>query len=75
MEMASQLLIKQLSARSWSIGGLQEHEPVMVYDLQGRLVQKERAQSGETVLNLSHLPKGIYIININNKRTIKIQLN
>ena len=75
MEMASQLLIKQLSARSWSISGLQEHEPVMVYDLQGRLVQKERAQSGETVLNLSHLPKGIYIININNKRTIKIQLN
>ena len=75
MEGAPQLLIKQLYARRWSISGLQEHESVMVYDLQGRLVQKERAQAEVTVLNLSHLPKGIYIININNKRTIKIQLN
>ena len=40
---------------------------VQIHDLSGRLLQSQKLPSGDVVLNISHLPAGIYFLKIENQ--------
>ena len=69
------LTVKQTGRDRLMVSGLDDGERITVYDLSGRLMDTIVADGGgTTTVDLSQKPKGIYIVNINNKRTIKIQV-
>lgn len=47
---------------------------ITVYTLDGRSVGRFAASSDETVLDLSHLTAGVYIVNVNGNHSVKVAL-
>ena len=70
----NEIIIRQLSNGDVSIYGLEIGAIVRVYDLNGASVYSSSPSTNEElIIPLGTRKSGIYIININNKRTIKIQ--
>ena len=69
------LTVRQLSRGQLQVSGLDAGGVVKIYDLSGRMLSSIKADgSGQATVDLSQQPKGVYIVNINNRRTIKIQV-
>lgn len=69
-----EMVIRQLPSGDVAVGGLAVDAIVRVYDLNGRMIYTASPGAGaELVIPLSDRLSGVYIINIDNKRTIKIQ--
>jgi len=69
------LTVRQLSQGRLQVDGLEDGGIVRVYDISGRLLNTMKTDGVSPVsIDLSQQPKGVYIININNSRTIKIQV-
>jgi len=65
--------ITQMTKDCLTISGISEKDRVIVCDLTGRLYQDSAIRNGaNVVIDLSNCPKGVYIIKIGNKQTIKI---
>ena len=74
-EADASLTVRQLSNGQLLVSGLADGDAVRVFDLSGRLLNTIKADGSDTLsINLLQQPKGVYIININNKRTIKLQV-
>lgn len=73
-EVSSDLVVRQLGGGGLRISGLHDGETVRICDLSGRILLTEKAQDDCIELSLAQYPKGVYIVNINNRRTIKIQV-
>lgn len=72
MEASGNLFVCQTGEGALQISGLIDSAPVSVYDVGGKLLQIFKAEStGKCEVNLPST-KGIYVINIDNKKTIKI---
>ena len=72
MEASGNLFVCQTGEGTLQISGLIDSAPVSVYDVGGKLLQIFKAEStGKCEVNLPST-KGIYVINIDNKKTIKI---
>lgn len=57
-----------------TITGINTHETVIVYDLNGNTIARLQANgAGEAVIALTEYPIGIYAIKIGNRKAIKIQ--
>lgn len=70
----NEIIIRQLSNDDISIYGLEVGAIVRVYDLNGASAYSSSPSTNEElIIPLGTRKSGIYIININNKRTIKIQ--
>ena len=70
----NEIVIRQLPNSNIAISGLETGAIVRVYDLNGHLIYTTHSLSGaEMVIPFENRTSGVYIININNKRTIKIQ--
>ena len=70
----NEIIIRQLSNGDVSIYGLEIGAIVRVYDLNGASVYSSSPSTNEElIIPLGTRKSGIYIININNNRTIKIQ--
>lgn len=72
MEASGNLFVCQTGDGTLQISGLIDGAPVSVYDVGGKLLQIFKTDAtGKCVVNLPST-KGIYVINIDNKKTIKI---
>lgn len=74
-EMTEQVLVfRQIANGHYVVRGLSEGEAIKVYNMKGQLVTTVKAVGNtETDIILPQQMKGVFIINISNKRTIKIQ--
>lgn len=54
----------------FSISGDADIKNIQLYDISGRLVEEFSVKN--TVYNISHLPKGVYVVKINNENTLKL---
>ena len=71
---SNEMVIRQLPNGDVAVSGLDTGAIVRVYDLNGRMVFTAGTHAGEElVIPLENRVSGVYIINIDNKRTIKIQ--
>ena len=69
----NEIIIRQLANGDIAIDGLETGSIVRVYDLNGYTIHTSISSIGnELVIPLEARRSGIYLININNKRTIKI---
>lgn len=74
-EVDTELTVRQLSNGRLQVSGLADGDAVRVFDLSGRLLNTVMGNGSNSLsIDLSQQPKGVYIININNKRTIKLQV-
>lgn len=74
-EAETSLTVRQLSNGRLQVSGLADGDAVRVFDLSGRLLTTVKSDGSNSLsIDLSQQPKGVYIININNKRTIKLQV-
>ena len=74
-EAETSLTVRQLSNGRLQVSGLADDDAVRVFDLSGRLLTTVKSDGSNSLsIDLSQQPKGVYIININNKRTIKLQV-
>lgn len=56
------------------ISGMEHGDIVSVYAINGILLGRQKGnENGHAEINLADLPSGVYIINVNNKQSIKIQ--
>ena len=70
----NETIIRQLPNGNVAISGLEAGVIVRVYDLKGYMIYtSDSLLNTEMVIPFENRTSGVYIININNKRTIKIQ--
>lgn len=66
-------LFTQSGDNQYTISNIQEREQIIVSDSAGRLYNRCISVSGnEVLISLEGCPKGIYVIKVGNKQTIKI---
>ena len=59
--------------KAFAIGNIEDGQMVYIYSIEGRLLQQFQAKAN-TPIDLSSLPKGMYVVNINEKNLKLIKL-
>lgn len=73
-EDANTIVFNYSNRNSVVVSGMKDGDIVSVYAINGILLGRQKGNEyGCAEVNLADLPSGVYIINVNNKQSIKIQ--